>query len=84
MQYLSWQKWEWKEKGNGIALFALNVPLHGCNLLDTNRIERLHTNFQISATLSKKVLIFSPNCIHFLFNFKRSKSWSNMECSLVP
>ena len=46
---------EWKEKG--IALFALNVSLLGCDLLD-NRIGRLHTNFYISPTLSKKVLIF--------------------------
>ena len=59
---LSWQKseWEWKEKekGKGIAIFALNVPLHGFDLLD-NRIGRLHTNFQIYVTLSEKVLIFS-------------------------
>ena len=48
---------KWKEKGKGIVLFALNVPLNGCDLLD-NRIGRLLTNFQISATLSKKVLIF--------------------------
>ena len=41
----------------------------GCDLLD-NRIGRLLTKFQISATLSKKVLIFPPNCIHFQFNFK--------------
>ena len=36
---LSWQKseWEWKEKGKVIALLALNVPLHGNDLLD-NRI----------------------------------------------
>ena len=56
---LSWQKleWEWKEKGKGIAFFALNVQLHGCDLLD-NRIGRQHTNFQISVTLSKKVQIF--------------------------
>ena len=44
----SWQKleweWEWKEKGKGIALFALNVHLHGCDLLD-NHIGRLHNNF---------------------------------------
>ena len=68
---LSWQKseWKWKEKGKGIALFALNVPLNECDLLD-NRIGRLLTNFQISATLSKKVLIFPPNCIHTHFNFK--------------
>ena len=32
--------------------------MHECDLLD-NRIGRLHTNYQISATLSKKVLIFS-------------------------
>ena len=46
-----WQKleWEWKEKEQGIALFALNVPLHECDILD-NLIGRLHTNFQISAT----------------------------------
>ena len=30
---LLWQKleWEWKLKGKSIALFALNVPLHGCD-----------------------------------------------------
>ena len=57
--YKSYSKGVKIEKGKGIALFALNVPLHGCDLLD-NRIGRLHTNFQISATLSKKVLIFPP------------------------
>ena len=41
----------------GYSFFALNVPLHGRDLLD-NYIGRLHTNFQMSATLSKKVLIF--------------------------
>ena len=44
---------QWKEKGKRIALVALNVPLSGCDLLD-NRIGRLLTNFQMSATLSKK------------------------------
>ena len=33
-------------------------------------IGRLLTNFQISATLSKKVLSFFPNCIHFHFNLE--------------
>ena len=41
----------------GYSFFALNVPSHGCDLID-NRIGRLHTNFHVSATLSKKVLIF--------------------------
>ena len=36
------------------------APLLGYDFLD-NRIGRLHTYFQISATLSKKVLIFLPN-----------------------
>ena len=67
---LSWQKseWKWKEKGKGIALFALNVHSHGCDLLD-NRIGRLHTNFQISATLSKKSSDFFKNFIHSHFHF---------------
>ena len=51
-----WQKseWIWKEKGT-IVRFALNVPLHGRDLLD-NRIGSLLTNFQLLSV--KKVLIF--------------------------
>ena len=50
----------------GYRSFCLNVSLHGCDLLD-NRIGRLHTNFQITATLSKKVLIFSKILSTFTF-----------------
>ncbi len=38
-----------------------HAHLLGYDLLDVC-IGRLHTNFQISATLSKKVLIFVPKC----------------------
>ena len=37
-----------------------HAPSLGYDLLDGG-IGRLHTNFQISASLSKKVLIFLPN-----------------------
>ena len=73
--------WEWIElkvegEGEGYSFFCFKCTLHGSDLLD-NRIGRLHTNFQISATLSKKVLIFSPNFIHFHFHFhfKVDKIW---------
>ena len=41
-------------EGEGYSSFCIKCPLYGCDLLD-NRISRLHTNFQVSATLSKKV-----------------------------
>ena len=49
-----------KEKAEGYSYFCITCSLYGCDLLD-NCIGRLHTNFQVSATLSKKVLIFSHN-----------------------
>ena len=63
--------WEWiglkvEVEGEGYSYFCIKYSLYGCDLLD-NRIGRLHTNFQVSATLSKKVLIFSANFIHFHF-----------------
>ena len=68
--------WEWialkvEGEGEGYSWFCLKCSLYGCDFLD-NRIGRLHTNFQVSVTLNKKVLIFSPNSIHFHFhsNFK--------------
>ena len=58
--------WEWiglKVEGEvereveGYSYFCLKCSLYGCDLLD-NRIGRLHTNFQVSATLSKKSELF--------------------------
>ena len=52
--------WEWivlKVEMEGYSSFCITCSLYGCDILD-NRIGRLHTNFQVSATLSKKVLFF--------------------------
>ena len=55
---------QWEKMQNKNALVADSVwvghaPLLGYALFD-NCIGRLHANFQVSATLSKKVLIFLP------------------------
>ena len=73
---LSWAKIgvEGEVEGEGYSSIALNVTLYGCDLLD-NRIGSLHTNFQILAPFSKKVMIFPPNFIHFHFKVKSESKY---------
>ena len=57
--------------------WAGHAPLLGYDLLDGPK-KRLHTNFQVSASLSKKVLIFFQKKFHV--NFSRAVEFFQNLC----
>ena len=71
--------WEWiglkvEREGEGYSSFCLKCFLTWCDILD-NRIGRLHTNFEVSTTLSKKVLIFSQILSTSTFKVELKWKW---------